>query len=125
MSSFIMMEINALFLYFVVWLTSLPFLNSFVCRSLIFISFFNLNRYIPKKIQLWKYEKDFKPDLLDTGGYSSLNVSEHLLSPHTFDWGSCCFSVLCCVLCTVICLVVFFFFLFNHGVFSLFLMHEF
>ena len=40
-------------------------------------------------------------------------------------WGSCCllFGFLCCVVCTIVCLFVFF--IFSHGVVSLFSIYEF
>ena len=43
----------------------------------------------------------------------------------SFWWGSCClfFSFLCCVMCTIVCLFVFF--IFSHGVVSLFSIYEF
>ena len=43
----------------------------------------------------------------------------------SFWWGSCClfFSFLCFVMCTIVCLFVFF--IFSHGVFSLFSIYEF
>ena len=43
----------------------------------------------------------------------------------SFWWGSCClfFSFLCCVMCAIVCLFVFF--IFSHGVVSLFQISEF
>ena len=43
----------------------------------------------------------------------------------SFWWGSCClfFSFICCLMCTIVCLFVFF--IFSHGVVSLFSINDF
>ena len=51
----------------------------------------------------------------------------HEITP-SFWWCSCClfFSFISCVMCTIVCLsICFFFFIFTHGVVSLFSIYEF
>ena len=58
----------------------------------------------------------------ETGSAYPSGASE--ITP-SFWWGSCClfFSFLCCVMCIVVCLFVFF--IFSHGVVSLFSIYQF
>ena len=60
-----------------------------------------------------------------TCGAGSANPSGAREITPSFWWGSCClfFSFLCYVMCTIVCLFVFF--IFSHGIASLFSIYEF